>query len=123
VAVPVILTLLSIPMGLGLSKVKAIPIIPIAEVVVVGALAVIFTLMLSQTLAAAVDALYERNDLDLLFSSPLKPRRVMTVRFLGVATSVFMTFAYFLGGPLLAIAGLGSPQWLGGLGVLAGAGA
>ena len=41
------------------------------------ALAVILTLMLSGTLAGAADTLYERGDLDLLFSSPLAPRKVL----------------------------------------------
>ena len=56
----------------------------------------LFTLMLSQTLGAAVDALYERGDLDLLFSSPLAPRKVLTVRFLAVAVSVFSIFGMVL---------------------------
>lgn len=110
--VPVILTLLSIPMGLGLSKIREIPIIPITMVSAALLLAVVFTLMLSQTLAAAVDALYERNDLDLLFSSPMQPQRVMTVRFLGVAFSVFAFYGYFLAGPLIVVGLMGHPGWL-----------
>jgi ABC-2 type transport system permease protein len=115
--VPVILTLLSIPMGLGLRRVD-LPVVPATILAAAALLGVIFTLMLSQTLAAAVDALYERNDLDLLFSSPLQPRRVMTVRFLGVAVSVFSFFGYFLAGPLVVVAVLGHPAWLATLAVL-----
>jgi ABC-2 type transport system permease protein len=112
IGVPVILTLLSIPMGLALARVPQIPIVPLATVSAIMLLAVIFTLMLSQTLAAAVDALYERNDLDLLFSSPMQPRHVMTVRFLGVALSVFSFFGYFLAGPLIVVGVMGHPGWM-----------
>ena len=42
----------------------------------------VFSLMLSQTLASAVIGFYERGDLDLLLSSPLPPRRALTVRHL-----------------------------------------
>lgn len=118
-AVPLILTAISIPMGVGLQSVHHIPIVPAAVVVTALALAVIFTLMLSQTLAAAVDALYERNDLDLLFSSPMQPRHVMFVRFLGVALGVFSVFGYFLTGPLIVVAVMGHPAWLATLPVLA----
>lgn len=116
-AVPLILTVLSVPMGLALRHWE-VPINPAASVITAMVLAMIFTLMLSQTLAAAVDALYERNDLDLLFSSPLQPRRVMTVRFLGVAVGAFAVFGYFLTGPLLVVAVTGHPEWLAALGVL-----
>jgi ABC-2 type transport system permease protein len=82
------------------------------------ALAFIFTLMLSQTLAAAAQALYSRGDLDLLFSSPLPPRTVLTVRFTALALNVVTLFAALAGGLLLPIAFLGHPQWLGVLPVL-----
>jgi hypothetical protein len=54
---------------------------------------VVFTLMLSQTLSASSEALYERNDLDLLFSSPIGPAKVLFVRSLGVAGGVMTIFA------------------------------
>jgi len=110
--VPVFFALVvGVPLGLLLRRVELTP-GPVAAAAVAFGLLAVFTLMLSQTLSAAVDALYERNDLDLLFSSPLRPRTVMTVRFLGVAFSVFWVFFYFGGGPLLAIAVLGHPEWL-----------
>jgi len=111
-ALPVVLTLaVGVPLGLALRRFEVTP-TPVAAAVGAFTLVTIFTLMLSQSLAAAVDALYERNDLDLLFSSPLEPRTVMTVRFLGVAASVFRVSAYFFVGPLIAIAVLGHPQFL-----------
>ncbi len=121
-AVPLLLTGLSIPMGLALGRVQFPHVPGLMQTMAAGAvvlLAVIFTLMLSQTLAAAVDALYERNDLDLLFSSPFDPRRVMAVRFLGVALGVFAFFGYFLTGPLVVVAITGHPGWLATLPVLA----
>lgn len=45
----------------------------------------ITTLKLSQTIAHSVAALFDRGDLDLLLSSPLAPRHVMTARALGIA--------------------------------------
>lgn len=45
----------------------------------------ITTLKLSQTIAHSVAALFDRGDLDLLLSSPLAPRHVLTARALGIA--------------------------------------
>lgn len=116
--IPVALTLFAgWPLGHLLARVEITP-TPVTAAVTAVAVASVFTLMLSQTLSAAVDALYERNDLDLLFSSPVEPRKVMTVRFLGVAASVFWIFGYFVTGPLLAIAVQGHPEWLAALVVL-----
>ncbi|MBL8517038.1 MAG: hypothetical protein JNM76_08715 [Betaproteobacteria bacterium] len=46
---------------------------------------VITTIKLSQTIAHSVAALFDRGDLDLLLSSPLAPRHVLTARALGIA--------------------------------------
>lgn len=117
-ALPLILMLTAgLPLGFALRDVQ-VPVIPIAGLIASAALVMLFTLMLSQTLAAAVDALYERADLDLLFSSPLKPRRVLTVRFLAVSVSVFALFGMILTPILLPIAVLGHPAWLAALVVL-----
>ena len=45
----------------------------------------VFSIMISQTIAHAVSALFDRGDLDLLLSSPLAPRAIFTVRGLGIA--------------------------------------
>ena len=107
-----------LPVGFALRQFGEVEVTPLAAVIMAVMVATTFTLMLSQTLAAAIDALYERGDLDLLFSSPFRPRRVIGVRFLGVALGVFWTFAYFVVGPIVGIAVVAQPQWLGGLGVL-----
>lgn len=106
-----------VPLGFVLRGV-AMPMTPAAVLIADAACAMIFTLMLSQTLAAAVDALYQRADLDLLFSSPIAPRKVLTVRFLGVALSVCMVFALFAVPFILPIAVISHPAWLGSLLVL-----
>jgi ABC-2 type transport system permease protein len=77
-----------------------------------GALVVIFTLILSQTLASATTAFYERGDLDLLLASPLPPRRVLTVRAVNIAVMPFLWFAMFLTPVALPLAILGQPRWL-----------
>jgi ABC-2 type transport system permease protein len=46
-----------------------------------------FSIMISQSTAHAVTALFDRGDLDLLLSSPLSQRAIFTVRGLGIAVS------------------------------------
>ena len=89
----------------------AVPIVPMAVIIADLALAVILTLMLSTTLAASADALYERGDLDLLFSSPLAPRKVLFVRALGLTVNAalwFMVPAALLLTPSIL---MGHPAW------------
>lgn len=107
-------------LGLGVRDVD-VPVVPLAVAVADLALAVILTLMLSTTLAGAADALYERNDLDLLFSSPLAPRKVLFVRALGMAINAglwFMLPAVLLLTPSIV---LGHWAWAGVFVVLAAA--
>jgi len=109
-----------VAMGLALRG-QEVPVVPLAVVIFDLALAVILTLMLSSTLAASADALYERGDLDLLFSSPLTPRKVLFVRALGLAVNAglwFMIPAVLLLTPSIV---LGHPGWLGVFVVLAAA--
>jgi len=73
---------------------------------------VVFTLMLSQTLAGAADALYARGDLDLLFSSPLDPRKTLTVRFASLAATAFTAFALLVSPALVPLAIFGHWRWL-----------
>ena len=92
---------------------QALPIMPLSILIADLVLAVILTLMLSTTLAASADALYERGDLDLLFSSPLAPRKVLFVRALGLAVNaglLFLVPAILLLTPSIV---LGHPGWSG----------
>jgi ABC-2 type transport system permease protein len=118
IALGLVAVFAGVPMGLLLRRVE-IPVTPLSVFVSDAGLAVVFTLMLSQTVAAATEALYQRGDLDLLFSSPLPPRRTLTVRFLALATNVFMTFAALASAFLIPIAVIGHPAWLGAYLVLA----
>ncbi len=111
VALGLVAAFAGVPLGLLLRRV-AIPVTPLSVFIVDAILAVMFTLMLSQTLAAAAEALYQRGDLDLLFSSPLPPRRTLTVRFLALATNVFVTFAALISAFLVPIGLIGHPAWL-----------
>jgi len=105
------LFIVGVPMGLGLRR-ATVPIIPVIALIVDLVLALVFTLMLSQTLAAATEALYARGDLDLLFSSPIAPRKVLFVRFAAIAANVFIAFALLISPFLLPAALLGHPAWL-----------
>ncbi len=73
---------------------------------------VIFTLMLAQALNAATQVLYERNDLDLLLSSPLPAQRILTVR--GLSTAVLSSLLYLVLASLVVVplALVGEPRWL-----------
>jgi ABC-2 type transport system permease protein len=107
-------------LGLGVRG-HDVPIQPLSIMIADLVLAVVMTLMLSTTLAASADALYERGDLDLLFSSPLAPRRVLFVRALGLAVHAglwFMIPAVLLLTPSIV---LGHPAWLAVFVVLAAA--
>ncbi len=84
-----------------------------------AALLVLFTLMLSQTLAGAVLAFYTRGDLDLLLSSPLSGRKVLAVRAIGLALAPFLVYAALITPFLVPAAVLGHPGWLAAYGVLA----
>ena len=59
------------------------------------AMVAIFTLMLSQTLAAATLAFFVRGDLDLLLSSPIPPGRVLAARAIGIAAPPILWFCGF----------------------------
>ena len=72
----------------------------------------IFTLMLSQTLAAATMAFFERGDLDLLLSSPIPPSRILTARAIGIATTPTLWFSGLMSVAILPMVAVGQPRWL-----------
>ena len=61
-----------VPMALAIRTVPVRP-TPLLILIFDLAMGAIFTLILSQTLASATTAFYERGDLDLLLSSPVPP--------------------------------------------------
>lgn len=111
VALAAFMVFAGVPLGRALAGVE-IPINRLSVVLVDFGLAAAGSLMLSQTLAAAGEALYQRGDLDLLFSSPLAPRKTLTVRFLALALNVFLAFAALISPLLLPVALIGHPNWL-----------
>jgi ABC-2 type transport system permease protein len=109
--VGVVFVLAAFPIALALKDVE-ITANPVIAIGVDLAAAAVFTLMLSQTLAGATEALYSRGDLDLLFSSPLSPRKILTVRFLALAAASFAAFAVMLAPFLAPVALVGHWRWL-----------
>ena len=73
---------------------------------------IVFSMMLSSALKLSVAALFERADLDLLLSSPLSTRAILSVRLLGIAIGIAAMYLFFLAP--LAHAGLvlGQVRWL-----------
>jgi ABC-2 type transport system permease protein len=74
--------------------------------------AFIASVMVSQAILGAVEAIYTRNDLDLLVSSPLSPWTVLIVRSSAIAIGGLPLYAGLLGPPLLWLAVYSSPLWL-----------
>ena len=58
---------------------------PLAMIIAGGVFWLFASIMISQTVAHAVAALFDRGDLDLLLSSPLSPRTIFLIRGLGIA--------------------------------------
>jgi ABC-2 type transport system permease protein len=121
VATAIVLVLMAvagIPTAMALRRFE-IPMTPIVVFTFDLGLGLLFTLLLSQTLASATMAFYERGDLDLLLSSPLPARRVLAVRALAIAAAPFMVFASLVTPFLVPLAFLGHSAWLAAYGVLA----
>jgi len=83
-----------------------------ALLIVTVALGFMGSVMTSGAILAAVDAIYTRNDLDLLLSSPVSPWRVLVVRSSAIAIGALPIYAGLLGPPLLWMAIFSSPLWL-----------
>ena len=92
-----------------------------------GAMLVLFTLMLSQTLFSSAMAFFTRRDLDLLLSSPIPASRVLSARCLALAANAALLPVLLITPTALSVAALGHPGWLsapilvGGLALLAAA--
>ncbi len=72
----------------------------------------IASVMTSGAILGAVDAIYTRNDLDLLLSSPVSPWRVLVVRASAIAIGALPVYAGFLVPPLTWLTLYSSPLWL-----------
>lgn len=80
----------------------------------------IASVMVSQAILGAVEAIYTRNDLDLLLSSPLSPWTVLVVRSAAIAIGALPLYAGLLGAPVLWMAVFSSPLWFSALPALVG---
>jgi ABC-2 type transport system permease protein len=80
----------------GISAMAGGALPPTATVIAGGIFWLFVSIMLSQTVAHAVTALFDRGDLDLLLSSPLSSRTIFTVRGLGIAISAMVLPAFLL---------------------------
>ncbi|MGZ8407959.1 MAG: putative ABC transporter permease subunit, partial [Caulobacteraceae bacterium] len=107
-----------VPLGLWLARTE-IGMTPMLGMIGAGAVSILFTLMLSQTLLGAVATLYERGDLDLLLSSPVQPSHVLTAKAAGMTVKAGTIFAILLSPLLIPVAILAHPEWLAAYGVLA----
>lgn len=77
-----------------------------------AALLLVFSLMLSHTLAAATEAFFARGDLDLLLSSPIPATRVLGARCLALAAATSALWLFLVTPPVLTAAALGQPRLL-----------
>jgi ABC-2 type transport system permease protein len=80
-------------------------------VLVAGAGSVfVFTLMLAQSLSMATIVFYDRGDLDLLLTAPIKPQRILTVRMLAMVANGVWGFLAFLS-PFLICSAVVGGHW------------
>ncbi|MDE1986658.1 MAG: hypothetical protein KGL29_09250 [Alphaproteobacteria bacterium] len=91
---------------------------PLFILIADGAVVVLFTLILSQTLSMATQAFFDRGDLDLLLSSPLRPSHVLFVRCLAIALSPIVLYLVLLTPFVLPLALLGHWPLLAAYGVM-----
>jgi len=83
-----------------------------ALLVISAGLAASACLMLSQAITITVSQIYTRNDLSLLFSSPVKPWTVLVVRATSIAMQVCQTYVLLAGPAIVCLAVSHSPVWL-----------
>lgn len=87
--------------------------VPIVAFLIDAVLLLVFTLMLSQTLVGAVDAFYDRGDLDLLLSSPIPPTRILIMRAVAMALQPMLLFGGVALPFVVPLAFYGHPEMLG----------
>ncbi|MES1157014.1 MAG: hypothetical protein ABUL73_04455 [Alphaproteobacteria bacterium] len=86
---------------------------PPAIGVTTAVFALIFTFMVSQSLALITDSLYQRGDLDLLLASPLPVWRVLIVRMAAIALNVATLYLLLTGAIFLWLPFTGGWRWMG----------
>ena len=91
----VVLHLIAIPVALAVKSLPALPPRMVAETLTLGGVFVLL-LMISRGLVTAVQSLYARGDMDLLLSSPIAPRSIITVRASFIAAAVTFEFGVLI---------------------------
>lgn len=94
----------------------------LAVLIAGAAFCFIAVMTLSVALSTIAASFIDRGDMDLLLSSPLPMRRVLTVRLAAVALRGVTIWLLLFGPPVLVVAALAGPRWLGGLVLLLSAG-
>lgn len=103
---------LGVLIALGLRGVT-IPIVPEAFSIAAAGSVGVFTFMTTQALLASQQTLYESGDLDLLFSSPMRPRTIVSAKLVGIVATIAVTFAMLILPLVLPAAIWGHPQLFG----------
>jgi ABC-2 type transport system permease protein len=78
-----------------------------------GATALVFSLMMSQTVSSAAQSFYARRDLDLLLSSPVPAAASWAPAAWALAASTGAIWLFLALPPTVTLAVLGHPRWLG----------
>ena len=114
----ILMTLIALPaIGVGVFMAYAlrqvhIPVVAPLVVATDGFSLLVLTLMLSVTVSRAAQVFFERGDLDLLLSSPIPGRRVLTARCVAMALSASLILLILISPFVLASAAFGRPEWL-----------
>ncbi len=81
--------------------------------VVTGALATAWSLMLSQSIESVTRALYARGDLELIMTSPVVASRLFSVRMAAIAATVLLMVLVLATPFINVLAWVGGARWLG----------
>ena len=81
----------------------------LSRTIAVGAMLLLFTLMLSAAMSRIVSAFHERRDLDLLLAAPISPMLILAIRAVTVVVAVSAMFAIFIFP--IANVGVASGHW------------
>lgn len=97
----------------------AIPFTAWAGTGVLAAAVVMLSFMTTQAILGSQQTLYERRDLDLMFTAPIGGRTVLLAKLVGIAGAIVTVYALLILPLAVPVAVLGHPGLLGVIGVLA----
>ncbi|WP_425230902.1 hypothetical protein [Sphingomonas sp.] len=94
---------------------RTVPLPPsgLAYAVVAAGSVAAMTLMTTQAMLGSQQTLYGTNDLELLLTAPVPPRRVLLAKQTGIAANVALTYALLLLPAVLPVAAIGHPRLFG----------